>query len=145
MVKAVIGRVVILVAIVGLVGCTLPPPSGQSVSVISSQQVFGRVEPVYNPPPGTPFRCVEDGLSVTMSRVPGDLNTPLPVTDSPLATLGYRRGDWLEVVARTGVIGWIYLPVEKPISQSKIIKWCRVYQDAQGRLVFDYKYWPYQF
>jgi len=61
----------ILGTVLGLGGCTLPPPSGQSVSVISSRQVFGRVEPVYNPPPGTPFRCVEDGWTVTMSQTRG--------------------------------------------------------------------------
>ena len=76
MVKPLI-RLVILGTVLGLAGCVLPPPSGQSISGISSQQVFGRVEPVYNPPPGTPFRCIEDGCTVMMSQISGDLNTSL--------------------------------------------------------------------
>jgi hypothetical protein len=145
MVKTVICRMAILGAVAGLAGCTLPPPSGQAVSMISSQQVEGRVEPVYNPPPGTPFRCVNTRRSVDVFRIPGDVNTGLPTAFAPVATLGYRRGDWLEVVAKTGIIGWIFMPVEPPMSQNDFIRYCHVYQDAQGRIVFDYKFWNTQF
>lgn len=136
---------VVLGATFGLAGCTLPPPSGQSASLISNQQIYDRVEPVYNPPPGTPFRCVNTGRVVSMVQIPGDLNTSLPTAFAPVATLGYRRGDWLEVVSRTGVIGWMFLPIEAPMSQNDFMRYCRVRQDAQGRIVFDYKFWNTQF
>ena len=119
-----------------LAGCTLPVP--QTVSVAAANTTFGSLVPVYNPPPNTPFRCIGAGDVVTLDRVPGDLNTPLPQTSSPVATMGNRRGDWLLVVTRTGEIGWIYDPHEELFSQEYPGMWCHVYQDAQGRIVFKY-------
>jgi len=144
MVNALI-RLFVLGTVLGVAGCELPPPSGQSVSVVSSQQVLGRLEPVYNPPPGAHFRCVNTRRSVDIFRIPGDVDSGLPTAFAPVATLGYRRGDWLEVVSKTGLIGWIFLPVEQPMSQNDFIRYCHVYQDAQGRIVFDYKFWNTQF
>jgi hypothetical protein len=144
MVKVLI-RLSVLGAALGLGGCELPPSSNQPVSVVSSNEVLGRLEPVYNPPPGAHFRCVNTLRSVEMFRIPGDVQSGLPTAFAPVATLGYRRGDWLEVVSKTGLIGWIFLPTEPPMSRNDFIRYCHVYQDAQGRIVFDYKFWNTQF
>lgn len=140
-----LARLLILGPVLWLGGCTLPHPSGQSLSVISSQHVLGRLEPIYNPPPGAHFRCVNTLRSVEMFRIPGDVDSGLPTAFAPVATLGYRRGDWLEVVSKTGLIGWIFLPGEPPMSQNDFIRYCHVHQDARGRIVFDYKFWNTQF
>src|SRR5262249_5624775 len=65
--------------------------------------------------------------------VPGDLNTPLPPTNSPVATMGNRHGDWLLIVTRTGAIGWTYDPHEQTFSQEYPGMWCHVYQEAISR------------
>ena len=127
---------IVAAAMIGLAGCTLPPPQG--VTVAAANTTFGSLVPVYNPPPNTPFRCVGAGDVVTMYRIPGDLNTPLPPTSSPVATMGNRRGDWLLIVTRMGAIGWTYDPHEQTFSQEYPGMWCHVYQDAQGRIVFKY-------
>lgn len=123
------------VGAVGLAGCTLPPPQPVSTS-ISATTTVGSLEPVYNPPPGTPFRCIGAGNVILLYQVPGDPDAPRSATDSPVATLGNRRGDWLLVVTRAGAIGWIYDPHEESYSQEYPGRWCHVYQDAQGRIVF---------
>jgi hypothetical protein len=129
------GRLAIIAAaMIELAGCTLPPAQG--VTVAAANTTFGSLVPVYNPPPNTPFRCVGAGDVVTLYRIPGDLNTPLPPTSSPVATMGNRRGDWLLIVTRTGAIGWTYDPHEQTFSQEYPGMWCHVYQDAQGRIVF---------
>jgi hypothetical protein len=123
------------VGAVGLAGCTLPPPQPVSTS-ISATTTVGSLEPVYNPPPGTPFRCIGAGNVILLYQVPGDPDAPRSPTDSPVATLGNRRGDWLLVVTRAGAIGWIYDPHEESYSQEYPGRWCHVYQDARGRIVF---------
>lgn len=124
----------------GVTSCAFPPaqitPTGTSVSATGT--TFGSLEPVYNPPPGTPFRCVGAGDVVTPDRIPGDINTPLPQTNSPVATMGNRRGDWLLIVTRTGEIGWIDDPHEMSLSQEYPGSWCQVHQDSQGRIAFRY-------
>jgi AraC-like DNA-binding protein len=125
-------RATLLAAVVA--GCTFPPvqitSTGTSVSATGTS--VGALEPVYNPPPGTPFRCIGTGDVVTPDRVPGDIDTPLPQTNSPVATMGNRRGDWLLIVTRTGEIGWIDDPHEMSLSQEYPGAWCQVHQDAQG-------------
>jgi hypothetical protein len=123
-------------AVIEISSCALPP--AQTASVSAANTTFGSLVPIYNPPPNTPFRCVGAGDVVTLYRVPGDLNTPLPATSSPVATMGNRRGDWLLIVTRTGVIGWTYDPHEQSFSQEYPGMWCHVYQDVQGRIVFKY-------
>jgi hypothetical protein len=107
MVKAVIGRMAIFTkvastAAISVAGYTLPPAGGQPVTGVAATNVLGRLEPVYNPQPGTHFRCVNTRRSVGLFRIPGDVDSGLPTAFAPIATLGYRRGDWLEVVAKTG-------------------------------------------
>lgn len=112
-------------------------PAEQGVNY--GYEPIGRLTPVYLAPPGTPFRCVAAGGAVDMYEIPGNGHTRIQTTGSPLATLGNRRGDWLQVVARNGVIGWIYVPQEMPFSQAYPPgSWCHVYQDADGRIVFRY-------
>jgi hypothetical protein len=129
-------RVASLCAMGSLVGCVMPSQTQTAVSVPLMQNTLGRVTPVYNPPPGTPFRCVDLGASASLFKVPGDPSSGIGLVYSPVATMGNRRGDWLLVVSRTGIIGWALLPHETPIGQSKWVISCRVYQDAGGRLVF---------
>lgn len=126
-----------ILSAVALAGCTLPPSQFTSTSV-STTTAMGKLEPVYNPPPNTPFRCIGAGDVVTLDQVPGDVYTPLPQSTSPVATMGNRRGDWLLVVTRTGEIGWVDDPHEMSLSQEYPGSWCHVYQDPQGRIVFKY-------
>lgn len=119
----------------GLAGCVMPPQL-KAITTTRSVGYLGSVTPVYNPPPGTKFRCVDIGLSADVYRVPGDRDARIGNFFGPAATLGARRGDWLLVVTRTGVIGWVYLPHETPISESRWVNYCSVHQDAQGRIVF---------
>lgn len=129
------GRLAIAAAAaIGLAGCTLPPT--EPVSVAAANTTLGSLVPVYNPPPGTPFRCVGAGDVILLYQVPGDPDSPRTPTDSSFATMGNRRGDWLLVVTRAGAIGWIYDPHEESYSQEYPGRWCHVYQDAQGRIVF---------
>lgn len=118
----------------GLTGCVMPPQPTTTTSVFVTD--YGSLTPVYNPPPGTPFRCVDIGASADVFQVPGDRRSRLGSFFGPAATMGARRGDWLLIVTRTGAIGWVYLPREPPISQSTWINYCSVHQDAQGRIVF---------
>lgn len=124
----------------GLSGCNLPQSQLGSTSPTASatSTTVGNLEPVYNPPPNTPFRCIGAGDVVTPDQVPGDVTTPLPQSSSPVATMGNRRGDWLLIVTRTGEIGWIDDPHEMPLSQEYPGSSCHVYQDAQGRIAFKY-------
>lgn len=130
---------IVTLAALALAGCALRPPQAVSTSASSISPTFGSLEPVYNPSPNTPFRCIGAGDVVTPDRVPGDVNTPLSQSNSPVATMGNRRGDWLLIVTRTGEIGWIYDPHEMSFSQEYPGSWCHVYQDAQGRIVFKYR------
>jgi hypothetical protein len=137
MVNQHMGRMAIVAAaMIGLAGCTILPPQG--VTVAPANTTFGSLVPVYNPPPNAPLRCVAVGDLVTSFRVPGDLKTPLPTTSSPFATMGNRRGVWLLIVTRAGVIGWTYDPHERSFSPEYPGMWCHVYQDAQGRIVFNH-------
>ncbi|MDE1907168.1 MAG: hypothetical protein KGH75_12040 [Rhodospirillales bacterium] len=106
------------------------------------ENIQGSLTPVYNPPPGTPFRCTYVGESTPIFSQPGDIghNGEGYVT-SPVATMGNRRGDWLLVVTRTGVIGWVYQPHEIPIAEAPghPIAYCHVHQDAAGRIVFNWR------
>ena len=88
----------------GLAGCVMPQQSEKTTTTQSVDNI-GSVTPVYNPPPGTPFRCVDIGLSADVYKVPGDRDARIGNFFGPAATLGARRGDWLLVVTRTGVIG----------------------------------------
>ena len=130
-------------AIMCLGGCTTttlqsdPPATVPPVTT----RIIGSVEPVYNPPANTPFRCIGAGDVITMYSVPGDpLALPrLPIATAPVATMGNRRGDWLLVVTHTGEIGWILEPQEESYAQEYPGQWCHVHQNAEGRIVFDYK------
>jgi hypothetical protein len=125
--------IVTATAVIMMAGCTIPADQPAIVGVVNN--TLGSVVPVYNPPPNTPFQCVWAGDVVTPMSVPGDVNTPLPIATSPVATLGNRRGDWLLIVTRTGEIGWIFDP-NRTVSETHPGMTCHVYQDAQGRLVF---------
>jgi hypothetical protein len=90
--------------------------------------------------PGTPFHCTYVGDEAPMFSVPGDIgHNGIGLAESPVATMGNRRGDWLLIVTRTGVIGWVLAAHEMPVSQSHWIQYCHVHQDAQGRIVFNWK------
>ncbi|OYV51271.1 MAG: hypothetical protein B7Z77_04205 [Acidocella sp. 20-58-15] len=130
--------VIALAMMIGLAGCTTVL-SDHPVSVPLTQTTIGSVEPVYNPPPNTPFRCVGTPTAITLSSVPGDPNTPLPAATAPVATMGNRRGDWLLIVTHTGEVGWFYDPQEESFAQEYPGMGCHVHQDAEGRIVFDYK------
>ena len=129
---------VAVVGAVGLAGCMLPPPQPVSTSMSAPSTTVGSLEPVYNPPSNTPFRCIWAGTDIVIDRVPGDPTTQLTETSSPVATMGNRRGDWLLIVSRAGNIGWIYDPHEMSVSQAHPRWWCHVHQNAQGAIVFDY-------
>ena len=129
----------------GLAGCTLPPPQLTSTSMSSTSTTIGSLEPVYNPPPNTPFRCVGAGATVIVDRIPGDtVDAPLTETTSPVFTTGNRRGDWLLVVTRAGTIGWIDDPHEQSFSEEYPGAWCHVDQNAEGALVFKFGGGPSQ-
>jgi hypothetical protein len=125
-------------AVFALADCTLLP-SAQPVFVAPADTTIGSVVPVYNPPPNTPFHCVGTPVAITLFNIPDDPNDPLPITTAPVATMGNRRGDWLLVVTHTGEIGWLDDPQEESYAQEYPGRWCHVHQDAQGRIVFDYK------
>ncbi len=119
----------------GLSGCVMPQQL-EATTTTQSVDNIGSLTPVYNPPPGTKFRCVDIGLSADVYQVPGDRFARIGNFFGPAATLGARRGDWLLIVTRTGIIGWVYLPHETPISESHWVNYCYVHQDAKGRIVF---------
>ena len=139
MIKGSLQGIIAAWAIFGLAGCVMPPQSQTSETVTT--MTYGAVTPVYIPPPGTPFRCVDFGApnSADLYQVPGDSRTRTGTFFGPGATMGARRGDWLLIVTRTGAIGWIYLPHEHPMSQSTEVISCSVHQDAEGRIVFHTK------
>jgi hypothetical protein len=127
-----------------LAGCVMPPQSGTTIQTTTTMVgiPLGSLTPVYNPPPGTPFHCTYVGDEEPMFSIPGDIgHNGIGLAESPVATMGNRRGDWLLIVTRTGVIGWVEQPHEIPISQSPNhwIEYCHVHQDAQGRIVFNWK------
>jgi hypothetical protein len=123
---------------IALAGCTALP-STQPVSVTPAYTTLGSVVPVYNPPPNTPFHCVGTPVAITLFKIPGDPDDPLPITTAPVVTMGNRRGDWLLVVTHTGEIGWLDEPHEESYTEMYPGQWCHVHQDAEGRIVFDYK------
>ena len=123
---------------IALAGCTALP-STQPVSVTPAYTTLGSVVPVYNPPPNTPFHCVGTPVAITLFNIPGDPDDPLPITTAPVATMGNRRGDWLLVVTHSGEIGWLDEPHEESYTEMYPGQWCNVHQDAEGRIVFDYK------
>lgn len=132
-------RVLLNVAasMITLAGCTTIP-STETVSVSPAYPTLGSVVPVYNPPPNTPFHCIGTPVAISLFKIPGDLNDPLPITTGPVATMGNRRGDWLLVVTHTGEIGWLYERHEESYTEMYPGQWCHVHQDAQGRIVFHY-------
>jgi hypothetical protein len=132
-------RVLALLALAALSACATMEEQETTQGVSYGYEPIGRLTPVYHAPAGTSFRCVAAGGAVDMYEIPGNGHTRIQTTGSPLATLGNRRGDWLQVVARNGMIGWIYLPQETPFAQAYPPgSWCHVYQDADGRIVFRY-------
>ncbi|MCB8877422.1 hypothetical protein [Acidisoma silvae] len=137
-------RLLSISILAGLAGCVMPPQSSTltETSMEVSGNMLGSLTPVYTPPAGTPFRCTYIGPNAPIFSVPGDIGrNGLGYAWSPVATMGARRGDWLLVVTRTGVIGWVYQPHEVPTSESPghWIRYCNVHQDEQGRIVFHWK------
>jgi hypothetical protein len=139
-------RLLLISVVAGLAGCAMPPQgqttSQTSMTLMEDAEVReGSVAPAYNPPAGTPFHCTYIGFSAPLFSVPGDIGeNGLGYAMSPVSTMGNRRGDWLLVVTRTGVIGWVYQPQEVSIAEAPghPIRYCHVHQDAEGRIVFNW-------
>ena len=102
-------RLLSIAILTGVAGCVMPQQPGTTTetSMVVMGNTLGSLTPVYTPPPGTPFRCTYIGPNTPIFSVPGDIGrNGLGYALSPVATMGARRGDWLLVVTRTGVIGW---------------------------------------
>jgi hypothetical protein len=135
MIRGLLKAIIAASVLGGLGGCVMPQQL-QATTTTQPVDYIGSLTPVYNPPPGTPFRCVDTGSDSDLYQVPGYRLSRIDSFTGPAATLGARRGDWLLIVTRTGLIGWVYLPHENPISESRYANHCSVHQDAQGRIVF---------